>query len=100
MKTFYVSLVRDLIGLYIAFEAEDEATVRMHLANEYLDPKTGIWKLPWCAIYEKIPTKADVEMTGKLPQVYRARRQPLVRELVEEDYYDLHGFAERTAVKA
>lgn len=55
MKTFYVSLVRDLIHAYIAFEAESEKAVLQYLESEYYDHKTGVWKLPWCAVYEQLP---------------------------------------------
>jgi hypothetical protein len=55
MKTFYVSLVRDLLGAYLVYNAQDEAAVRTHLAASYLDPTTKVWKLPWCAIYDHVP---------------------------------------------
>lgn len=50
LKTFYVSLVRDLIGCYLVFEADSEHAVRLYLAEQYRT-KEGVWKLPWCAIY-------------------------------------------------
>ena len=55
MKTFYVSLVRDLLGCYLAVKADSEETVRLWLVAEYFEEKTRTWKLPWCAIYEAIP---------------------------------------------
>ncbi len=53
MKTFYVSLVRDLLYCYLEFQADSEETVRQYLAEYYFDNNT--WKLPWCAVYEQIP---------------------------------------------
>ena len=55
MKIFYVSLVRDLIGVFLVFNAESETAVRNYLEHEYLDKKTGVWKLPWCSIYSARP---------------------------------------------
>lgn len=52
IKTFYVSLVRDLLGAYLQFEAESERAIREYLFDTYRD--NGIWKLPWCSIYEEI----------------------------------------------
>lgn len=57
MKTFYVSLTHDLIGCYLSFEAESESAVRSYLESEYIDKKTGVWKLPWCSVYESAPTR-------------------------------------------
>lgn len=53
IKTFYVSLVKDLLGTYLAFEAESEQAVREYLLATY--NFEGTWKLPWCGIYEEIP---------------------------------------------
>ena len=50
---YYVSLVRDLLGTYLEFEAESEKAVREYLVDTYFDD--GTWKLPWCSVYEKIP---------------------------------------------
>lgn len=55
MKTFYVSLTRDLMGVYLVFQAESEGAVRSYLEHEYLDQKTGVWKLPWCSVYAERP---------------------------------------------
>lgn len=61
MKTFYVSLTRDLLGCYLEYEATSEGILRKYLQEEYLaiyDPKdiwSGTWKLPWCSVYEGIP---------------------------------------------
>lgn len=49
MKTFYVSLVGDLMGAFLAYEADSEESVRNHLANHYL--VGSVWKLPWCSVY-------------------------------------------------
>jgi hypothetical protein len=54
MKTFYVSLVNDLIGIYLKYEAPDEDVVREYLARHYRT-QDGVWKLPWCSIYTKLP---------------------------------------------
>lgn len=61
MKTFYVSLTRDLLGCYLVYEAISEDALRKYLQEYYLagyvpgDPMSGTWKLPWCSIYEVIP---------------------------------------------
>lgn len=47
---FYVSLVKDLLGYYIEFEADSKETVRKYLEYEYYDK--GTWKLPWCSVYD------------------------------------------------
>ena len=62
IKSFYVSLTHDLMGVYIEFKAESETAVRQYLAREYLDKK-GVWKLPWCAVYSPLPAERG------LPQV-------------------------------
>lgn len=53
MKNFYVSLVGDLLGAYLVFEAESETAVHQYLEREYL--RRGTWKLPWCSIYTEKP---------------------------------------------
>lgn len=61
MFTYYVSLVRDLLGCYLEYEAESEQVLREYLAERYLvgqipgDLFSGTWKLPWCSIYLEIP---------------------------------------------
>ncbi len=60
MKKFYVSLVKDLIGNYIEFDAESRLAVRQYLKKEY--SYNNIWTLPWCEVYteeemEKLKTK-------------------------------------------
>ena len=52
MKTFYISLVRDLLGAYLEVQASSEEDVRRYLVQEYFDDRSKIWKLPWCSIYE------------------------------------------------
>ena len=51
MQNFYVSLVRDLLGYYILFEAESASAVRKYLEREYL--RNGEYRLPWCAVYSE-----------------------------------------------
>jgi len=46
---WYVSLVKDLIGYYLEFEADSRETVQMYLQEEYYQNK--VWKLPWCSIF-------------------------------------------------
>lgn len=53
MKDFYVSLTRDLIGVYLHFQAESDKAVRQYLQAEYQDAQ-GNWKLPWCAVYDNL----------------------------------------------
>jgi hypothetical protein len=54
MKTFYVSLVKDLLGAYLEFEADSQEAVRRYLGHNYMT-KNGEWKLPWCAVYDERP---------------------------------------------
>lgn len=49
MNTYYVSLVKDLIGYYLKIEADCELTVRKYLCKEYREG--NIQTLPWCSIY-------------------------------------------------
>jgi hypothetical protein len=53
MKTFYVSMAGDLLGVYIAFDAPSRKAVNQYLEREYF--RNGQWKLPWCAVYDKLP---------------------------------------------
>lgn len=61
MHTYYVSLVYDLLGCYLEYQAESEGALREYLAERYLvgkdpgDMFSGTWKLPWCAVYLEIP---------------------------------------------
>ena len=59
MKPFYVSLVKDLLGCYLEFQAESELAVRQHLSSTYYI--NGVWKLPWCSIYDKEPAPSCME---------------------------------------
>lgn len=43
MKRYYVSLVRGLMGYYVAFDAPDEMTVRNHVA--------AYFGRLWCSVY-------------------------------------------------
>jgi hypothetical protein len=55
---FYVSLVQDLIGCYLEYEADDELTVRKYLDKKYrreTEDGRSIWTLPWCSVYPEIP---------------------------------------------
>lgn len=52
---FWVSLSKDLVGIYLHFRADSQRTVREYMVKEYYDQKTGLWKLPWCTIYETEP---------------------------------------------
>ena len=61
MKKFYISLVKDLLGCYLVVQAESENAVRQYLVHEYFDQGTDIWKLPWCSIYEELPTHGPRE---------------------------------------
>jgi len=72
LTTFYVSLVNDMRGVYLAFEADSEFAVRAHLARQYRAPN-GEWKLPWCSVYTQIP---DCEVD---PEIIRARCSPLYK---------------------
>lgn len=60
MKNFYVSLVGDLLGAFLVFEAESETAVHQYLEREYL--REGTWTLPWCSVYAEPP--ADSVFSG------------------------------------
>lgn len=70
-ETFYVSLVGDLRGCYLKFEADCEEVVRMYLVTTYLS-KTNLWKLPWHSIYKEMP-----EIDAQIPIVIPAKSGPL-----------------------
>jgi hypothetical protein len=53
-RKFYVSMAADLLGVYIEYEATSRKAVNQYLEREYF--RNGVWKIPWCAIYEKIPS--------------------------------------------
>jgi hypothetical protein len=75
MNTYYVSLTHDLIGVYLEFQAESESAVRRYLESEYLS-KGGVWKLPWCAVYTKRPTRSVI---GE-PIIFKAAGVPVIYE--------------------
>jgi hypothetical protein len=60
MRMFYVSLVADLLGVYIEYEATSREAVEQYLEAHYY--REGIWKLPWCSIYDTLP-----EQSASLP---------------------------------
>ena len=53
MKKYYVSLVYDLIGYYLEYNAESEKAVREYLTRTYL--RNNVYKLPWCSVYSERP---------------------------------------------
>lgn len=79
MKTFYVSLTRDLLGCYLKYEAASEDALRRYLQKEYLaghipdDIWSGTWKLPWCSIYPEIP-----EIDRGIAIVIKAQCSPIL----------------------
>jgi hypothetical protein len=87
MKTYYVSLVRDLIGAYLEVDADSEITVKKYLACEYLNRATGAWALPWCSVYSDPPE----EHYGHAPIIIRRRDGALVARYVDEDYEAMFG---------
>jgi hypothetical protein len=54
MKTFYVSMAADLLGVYIEYQAESEKAVHQYLERQYL--RNGVWKIPWCCVYTAVPS--------------------------------------------
>lgn len=68
MKKFYVSLTRDLLFCYLEFEAESTGDVRQHLGETYF--QNGIWKLPWCSIYEDEIPEIDRDIAIIIPAQY------------------------------
>ena len=69
-KKFYVSLVRGLMGYYVVFEAEDEMTVRNHVA--------AYFGRLWCSVY----TEADFNqrIVGKYDYKLVNGDKPIVLE--------------------
>lgn len=75
--THFVSLSKDLLGVYLAFNAESEEAVRQYLENDYLytgnnnhGTPANVWKLPWAFIYTKIPTdSAGNNFQGVAPTI-------------------------------
>lgn len=82
MKTFYVSLTRDLLGCYLVATADSELAVRLYLGNEYM-AKNGTWKLPWCSIYKEIP-ECDL---GIATLIYPSRMKDLTEQDQVEEYH-------------
>lgn len=71
MKSYFVSLTRDLLGVYIEYRAESEQAVRQYLEREYY--RNGEWRLPWCAVYESVPpshTTTPVILQAKCGTIY------------------------------
>jgi hypothetical protein len=76
MKTFYVSLAADLLGVYIEYQATSETAVRQYLEAHYL--RNDTWKLPWCGVYDALPAQSAI-----LPQhVVKAQ----CGQIWEDDY--------------
>ena len=63
-KKFWISLTRDLIGVYLEVEAESEEAVRNYLHKHYR--RDGVWMLPWCAVYDKQPEPRYVTYIHKV----------------------------------
>jgi hypothetical protein len=81
MRRFYVSLVRDLLGYYLVFEAESERAVRLYLESEY--KQNGVQKLPWCSVYAEpvyLAQSRQFHVKGEI----RATCGPLYEEAFEE----------------
>jgi hypothetical protein len=69
MKSYFVSLTGDLLGVYIEYQAESQLAVRQYLEKTYLRDHT--WKLPWCAVYERIPNDpGTVIVPAKCGQIW------------------------------
>jgi hypothetical protein len=81
VKKFYVSLVHDLIGVYLEFNADSEQAVRSYLKHKYFDQKADVWKLPWCSVYSKRP----VASCGQEPIIIPAGRG-YTEDLYEADF--------------
>lgn len=56
MQAYFVSLTGDLLNVYIEYRAESKKAVHQYLEKTYLHKASGVWKLPWCAVYEVVPT--------------------------------------------
>jgi hypothetical protein len=72
IKDFYVSLIRDLLGVYLRFRADSAAAVRCYLDAEYC--RNGVWGLPWCSVYETIPVVPSMPE----PIIVLARNAPIL----------------------
>lgn len=79
MKTFYVSMAQDLLHVYIAYEAESEKAVHQYLERQYL--RKGVWKLPWCAVYAKLPVNEPEQIVvhAKCGTIYEQEEELAAR---------------------
>jgi hypothetical protein len=59
MQSYFVSMTRDLLGVYIEYKADSKIAVEFYLEKHYLT-RTGEWKLPWCAVYTAAPANAII----------------------------------------
>jgi len=80
MRTYYVSMAADLLGVYIAFEASSRKAVNQYLERQYY--RNGVWKLLWCSIYEEIPYSA---YKYAMPVIVRATCGTLEEEVESDD---------------
>lgn len=83
MKTFYLSMAADLIGVYIEFQAESRVALEQYLEREYL--RHGVWKLPWCAIYTELDRRS-AERIGLPVHVVKAQCGQLFEECTALEY--------------
>lgn len=58
MNKFYVSLTRDLMGIYLEFTANSQEAVRQYLREEYLRKRQ--WQIPWLAIHDSVPSEGCI----------------------------------------
>ena len=59
MHSYYVSMTRDLLGVFIEYKADSKNAVEFYLEKHYLT-LTGVWTLPWCAVYTEAPPNAII----------------------------------------
>lgn len=68
MKSFYVSLVHDLLGVYIEYQADSRRAVELYLDKTYY--RNGVWKLPWCGIYEEHPLAPSTIVRAQCGRIF------------------------------
>ena len=76
--TFYVSLTRDLLHIYLRFEAESHKAVYDYLENEYLEGT--VYKLPWCSVYSTLPSDAQTVLAARCGYLYERSNHEIWQE--------------------
>jgi hypothetical protein len=70
MESFYVSLVHDLLGVFVEYKADSRRAVELYLDKTYF--RNGVWKLPWCGIYKERPLAPCTIVQAQCGRIYEA----------------------------